>query len=147
MFSLTFIKHDNTQQDLFCLIILRWRRIVKGRIIKNICPNKGCVYNSFFYGFEIVQISPLAHMYREPKGCLKFRHMSSVCLMCQNKNIAQDHHELISKWWLDRVPQFLICIVYVQIFVEETGNVIWWKCFLIAVSFLVSSQMEMQRPC
>lgn len=47
MFSLTFIKHDNAQQDPFCRIILKWRRILKGKIIKNICPNKGCVYNSF----------------------------------------------------------------------------------------------------
>lgn len=40
MFSLTFIKHDNAQQDLFSLIILKWRGILKGRIIKNRCLNK-----------------------------------------------------------------------------------------------------------
>ena len=38
-------------------------------------------------------------MHTALKGCLKFRHMSSFCLMCQNKNIAWDHHELMSECW------------------------------------------------
>lgn len=52
-----------------------------------------------FECFEIVHISQLALVHRALKGCLKFRHMSSFCLMCQNKNIARDHHELMSKCW------------------------------------------------
>lgn len=52
--------------------------------------------------FEIVQISQLALVRRALKGCLKFRHMSSFCLMCQNKNIAGDHHESMSKCWNTR---------------------------------------------
>ena len=59
-----------------------------------------------FLCFEIVQISQLALVHRALKGCLKFRHMSSFCLMRQNKNIAWDHHELKSKCWNTREPSY-----------------------------------------